>query len=126
MHSIFGNALEMQKKSLDYLWKKQEVTMNNIANAETPGYKSQYVTFENEFREKLERAAGAGNSQNLRKAVEESRWQVHTNSRKETRLDGNGVDMDAQNIELARTALQYQTVLQSLNSDISRIRSVLK
>ena len=47
MNTIFGNSLDMQQRTLSYLWAKQEVINNNIANAETPGYKTQYISFEN-------------------------------------------------------------------------------
>ena len=43
---IFGNTIAMSQKSLDFLWKQQEVLALNIANVETPGYKKKMVSFE--------------------------------------------------------------------------------
>lgn len=43
---MFGNTISMMEKSMDYLWKKQEVTANNIANVDTPGYRRKRVNFE--------------------------------------------------------------------------------
>ena len=40
---MFGNTISMMEKSMDYLWKKQEVTANNIANVDTPGYRRKRV-----------------------------------------------------------------------------------
>ena len=37
MNRIFGNSMMLSQKSLDYLWKKESVTLTNIANSETPG-----------------------------------------------------------------------------------------
>ena len=35
---------------------RQNLTMNNIANVDTPGFKSQYMTFENELAQKIRSA----------------------------------------------------------------------
>ena len=43
MNGIYGNSLSLMTKALDGLWKRQEVISNNLANVDTPGYKSQYV-----------------------------------------------------------------------------------
>ena len=36
---MFGNTISMAHKSLDFLWKQQEIINLNIANVNTPGYK---------------------------------------------------------------------------------------
>ena len=41
-------------------------------------------------------------------------------------MDGNNVVADTEQAELARTALQYQYVVQSLNNDITRLSTVIK
>jgi len=125
MNSIFGNNIFMAEKTLDYLWSKQQVTMNNIANVDTSGYKAQYVTFEDEFRKQL-MSAKKGTSADINNIIGNSRYYVHDTKDKSTRLDGNNVSMDVENVELARTTLQYQYELNALNSEISRIRTVIK
>lgn len=125
MNEIFGNSILMSEKSLDFLWKKQQVTMNNIANSETPDYKAQYVSFEETFQNNLKNASLSGNSQTVRDAIQDSNYTVHT-SLESARLDGNSVNTDTESVELTRTALQYQYVLNSLNSDISRLRLVIR
>lgn len=46
MSGIYGNGVSLTEKMLDYLWTRETVTLNNIANVDTPGFKSQYITFE--------------------------------------------------------------------------------
>ena len=46
MSGLYGNGIMMTERVLDYLWGRQIVTLNNIANVDTPGFKAQYVTFE--------------------------------------------------------------------------------
>ena len=37
MNGIYGNGIQMTEKVLDLLWGRQNVTLNNIANVDTPG-----------------------------------------------------------------------------------------
>jgi flagellar basal-body rod protein FlgB len=126
MNFLLGNTVSMSEKSLDFLWQKQQVTMNNIANVDTPGYKSQYVTFEEEFKKQLKAASQSGDSSQMREAISNARTMVHTTDSESARLDENNVDMDVENVELARTSLQYQYLLDAVNNDIMRYRTVIK
>ncbi len=126
MSNIFGNSIQMMGKSLDYLWLKQGVTSNNIANGETPGYKAQYVTFEETFRQQLETAMVSNNENTINNAIMNVSPTVHESTAEGTRLDGNNVNTEVEMIELTRVALQYQTELNSINSDITRIRTAIK
>lgn len=127
MYSIFGNTMDMTKKSLDYLWEKQTVSLNNIANNDTPGFKAKYVTFEDSLKKNL-LAAGKKEGSNplvMSNGIRGSRISVHDTT-DEARMDGNNVQMEAENTELVRSYLQYQYQIQSLNSDISRLRIAIK
>ena len=55
MNGIYGNGIQMTEKVLDLLWGRQNVTLNNIANVDTPGFKSQYITFEEELERKVKK-----------------------------------------------------------------------
>ncbi len=125
MNGIFGNNISMAEKTLDYLWSKQSVTLNNIANGETPGYKARYVTFEDEFRKHL-MASREGTSKDIGRIIGNSRHFTHETKDESARMDGNNVNMDVENVELARTTLQYQYQLNALNSEVSRLRTVIK
>lgn len=124
--NLFGNTIAMSAKSLDFLWGKQQATLHNLANVDTPGYKSQYVTFEEEFKSRLQAASKLKQGSSVESAIRGSSYQIHTDESESARLDGNNVHTDVQNVELARTSLQYQYTLQSVNSDISRLRAVIK
>lgn len=122
---IVGNTIPMAQKSLDYLWKKQEITADNIANIDTPGYRKKYISFEETFRKKLAGAHATHEPGAVRRAIDSAQYEIF--ERNDTaRIDGNNVNMDKETTTLARTTLHYQYLLQSVNSDISRYRSVIK
>ena len=121
----FGNTIQMSQKALDYLWKKQEITMDNIANISTPGYKAKEISFQHTFRNKLKAATQTGDANDVRAAIRDSDYTVYERS-DSARVDGNGVNVDVEYTELSRTALHYQYLLQSVNSDITRLRTAIK
>ncbi|MCP1109113.1 flagellar basal body rod protein FlgB [Ohessyouella blattaphilus] len=124
-NNLWGNSINMMSKSLDYLWAKQKVTSDNIANAETPGYKSKYITFEESYQNKLKATAKkSGREASL--AIGSARYQVKENNGESAKLDGNNVNTEVQMIELTRTALQYQYGIESVNKDIARLSTVIK
>lgn len=121
----FGNTIQMSQKALDYLWKKQEITMDNIANISTPGYKAKEISFQDTLRNKLKAATQTGDANDVRAAIRDSDYTVYERS-DSARVDGNGVNVDVEYTELSRTALHYQYLLQSVNSDITRLRTAIK
>ena len=63
---------------------------------------------------------------NVARGIENMRPSVHTTLNESTRLDENNVDMDQEQVELARTAYEYQFMISSVSSDLSRLRSAAK
>ncbi len=125
MRSITSNDLRMLEKSLEFLWTKQAAHLDNISNAETPGYKVKTVTFEEKFQQRLELATHHGSRRgDIRKAIEESDWDVWEDE-ESTRMDDNGVNVTEQSLEAVRTAYQMQYVMQSVNSRLSTLNMAI-
>ena len=124
--NMFGNTMPMSAKSLDFLWTKQKVISNNIANVDTPGFKSKYVTFEDAFRSRLEAASHSGEKEAMPRAINNAGWVVHNTNDETARADGNNVQLDVEMMEMTRTALQYQYLLNSFNGDVQRYTTAIK
>ena len=125
MNLMFGNSISMTSKSLDFLWAKQLTIAHNLSNVDTPGYKSKYVTFEDEYQKRLKLARATGNASRTRSIIENSFYTVNE-TESSARLDDNNVNADAEEVEMARDQLQYQYVLNAMNSDFSRLRGVIR
>ena len=123
--NLFGNNIALASKSMEYLWGKQQITLQNLANVDTPGYKSKYVTFEDVFRTRLEQAAMSRDDEKIAEAIEDSRLVVHDTGDESARLDENNVDADVESVELTRATLQYMYTAQAITSDIARLRTVI-
>ena len=125
MNYMFGNSISMSQKSLEFLWAKQVVISQNLTNVDTPGYKAKYVTFEDVYQNRLKLARAAKTPAQTRSIIENSYYSINEKD-SSARLDENNVNADAEEVEMARAQLQYQYVLNAVNSDFSGLRSVIK
>lgn len=123
--NLFGNNIDLATKSMDYLWGKQQITLQNLANVDTPGYKSKYVTFEKEFRTRLQQASLTRDDEKIADVISDSHFTVHDTGEESARLDENNVDADVESVELSRATLQYMYTAQMITSDIARLRTVI-
>ncbi|MCI8402950.1 MAG: flagellar basal body rod protein FlgB [Lachnospiraceae bacterium] len=127
MAGLYGNGIELTERMLDFLWGRQNLTLNNIANVDTPGYKTRYMTFEAELQERLQNASqGRRPKVEVSQAIGQTHAAVHVTRSESTRLDGNNVDMDQEQVELVRTAYEYQYMLNSINSEFKRLQSAAR
>lgn len=112
----------------DVSWQRQTLITNNIANDDTPGYKRQDIEFESVLRSALvnthertlDRAVGALSDDDL-EGIEYTDYENYS-----YRLDGNNVDMDTENVELASEQLRYSALTTSLTNQFSRFKSVIQ
>ena len=127
MDFLRSNSMLMLEKSMGFLWAKQAAISDNIANAETPNYKTKVVTFEESLRTRLKQAAGqeTGARGAVRRILEQSEFAV-TEPQESTRMDDNGVDTTEQMIELVRNAYQQQYVYQAINKSYSILRMAVR
>ena len=115
-------------KAADASWLRNEAISNNIANADTPGYKRQDVAFESE----LKRAIGYNRYESTDSKVSKVKTS-RLNPRPYTdsagfsyRLDGNNLDIENENVMLVENQLKYQGLLTSINNEFSNLQSVMK
>ncbi|MCR5403118.1 MAG: flagellar basal body rod protein FlgB [Butyrivibrio sp.] len=115
-------------RAADASWVRNEVIANNIANADTPGYKRQDVNFEDE----LERALGNSKYKSMDskvaglRGVELEGRIVNDYSGFSYRTDHNNVDIDTENVTLAANQIKYQGLMAGLKSEFANIAAVTK
>lgn len=116
----------MMQKSLDFLWSKQSCILDNIANVETPGYKTKYATFEESLANAI-RSSVKGNASysSVEKAIEDTSVQIHE-AAESTRMDENGVNITEQMTELTRNGYQQQYVMNAISSDFSVLMTAIR
>lgn len=126
INSNIYDYVNVLDKAADASWMRQEAISNNIANVNTPGYKRQDVAFEDSLQEAISNSRYRSTDEkvaNLSKA--DLRIRSYTDSSGFSyRLDGNNVDIDAENAALARNQLKYNALVDSINHEFSMIKAV--
>ena len=116
--------LNLLNKTLDGLWLRQQTTMENIANYSTPGYKSKIVDFESLLSANLKNIYGK-TSFGINEQIRSSKVIIEESDDLSMRLDGNNVDLEKENLQLAKTQLQYMYTITEINSYFSKLQSVI-
>ena len=123
------NYINVLDKAADASWLRETAITNNLANIDTPGYKRQDV----DFQSVLERELGMSKYTSLDKKVSGlngnlSNLNVSTytdSSNYSYRLDGNNVDVDTENVELASEQIRYEVLTSSINSQFSCMKAAM-
>lgn len=125
MDYLTSNSMLLLQRSMEYLWSKQTCILDNIANAETPGYKTKYATFEESLQQAIQAAAkGGGSTLSVRNAIEQTPVVIQQ-AEESTRMDDNGVNITEQMVELVREGYQMQYVMDAISSDFSLLRAAI-
>ena len=98
------------ERYMDLVSMRQKLVASNIANADTPGYKTQDVDFQSEFRSLLNGGTG----------------HVTTVAGLTTRNDGNNVDLDREARLLAENALRFNVASNLMRSQIRLVKEAIQ
>ena len=115
-------------RAADASWTRETVIGNNIANVDTPGYKRQDVAFEDVLKRELK----SSQYDTLQKAVDnvslnKLEGRTYTDYASYSyRLDGNNVDIDTENVELASEQLRYQTLTSAVSNEFTRMNTAMQ
>ena len=102
--------------ALSVLEQNHELLSQNIANVNTPGFKTREVKF-HEFLEQVE--SGKADREKLEKLAVELKKGL------QIRKDGNNVDLDSQVGELKKNSLLFQTYSHLLSSKMATARRAM-
>ncbi len=114
-------------KAADASWTRESLITNNIANVDTPNYKRRDLDFESVLNEQLGSCKHESLDAKMRTVdLSQLNPMVYTDhSSLSYRLDGNNVDIDTEEAELASEQIKYQALTTSISKEFSRMKSVI-
>lgn len=129
MNLLNNDRMNLMENSLNAAVMRQNTTANNIANADTPGYKAQKTVFQQYLNEAqgstlqahrtderhLTFGSQSGNSQP----------EVVTQDNTMYNHNGNNVDIDHEMSEMAKNQIYYNSLIERLNGQFNSIRTAL-
>lgn len=128
----FETALGIHEQALLLRNQRSEVIANNIANADTPGYKARDLDFNGILKTHMEQKSQSLSMQATgSKHIAQGMGDM-ANDRLLYRvplqpsLDGNTVDEQVENAAFARNAIDHQASFQFLNGKLTGIMKALR
>jgi len=126
----FESALGVHEKALYLRDKRTELIANNIANADTPGFKARDFNFESVLRAQTSDNSKAdlfrSNAGHMAPATPASEVTLSYRVPTQPSLDGNTVDEQAENAAFARNAIEHQASFQILNGKFTGLIKALR
>lgn len=115
------NSLDFKamEAGLNALNKKQQVITHNLANIDTPGYKTQELSFEDMLNSEMRSTSKDGTVDYAFKTTITHTEDTYFNT------DGNNVDADKESLELYSAYMQSSAIIQKMNSTISNFQYVM-
>lgn len=130
----FSNALGIHEHALELRTKRAEVLANNIANADTPGFKARDIDFHSLLKQQTQGMA-AGDSLKLSttngKHLPVNNDPFASDSLlyrmpSQPSIDGNTVDSQTEKAEFMKNTLDYQSSFQFLSSRFKSLSNAIK
>ena len=125
------DKIDLYKKALDWAWKRNEIISNNIANADTPGYKVKDLNFEAFLQKSLNQEESLELVTTNERHIKESSSNTDNSieildSSFQMRLDQNTVDIEQEMGKLLQNSLYFDGVSLQLSREINKWKTVIK
>lgn len=118
---LFSNTIQSLQNGLNYSTARNRAISNNVANVDTPGYKSQRVSFKSHFEKATALQSNKSDERHLSfQGPQKSSFQIPKGS--SYHHNGNGVDIDFEMSEMAKNQIYYNTSVDLLNNKFRGIK----
>ena len=123
---IFDTAFGIHEKALNLRAQRMEVISQNIANADTPGFKARDIDFKNVLND-VKRAGTmhTTHAKHIGQAANAGINMLYTVPFS-TALDGNTVDISVEHAKYGKAAAEYQATLRFIEGNIAGVRKALR
>ena len=109
---LFPSQLGNLERGLDRAAQRQGLLMNNLANANVPGFKRKDLDFNVALRDEMGRTSGFEGG-----VVE---------SEASNRVDGSSIDPEQETLGIAETELRYSTLTDLTSGFFSGLKNVIR
>ena len=129
MNSLFDNTIKALKASIQMRQVRKNVIDANIANAETPGYRSRKMDFEGALQRALKSEklgqmhTSHGDHFSIGQgALSRLRADIYDNPEINYSNDGNTVDLEKEMALMNENAIMYNTTIRLINKKLAALK----
>ena len=126
--NLFGGTISSLENGLSYATLKNKAISQNIANVDTPNYKTKEVSFKDVFSDAKKATISAYRTdvRHYDFKIEIGNNGIYSNENFRTRPNGNAVNMDAEQAKLAENTIYYNALVDRIGSKFSTLNNVVK
>lgn len=128
INSGIYNNINVLDKAADASWTRNQVIANNLANVDTPNYKRKDVAFQAYLQVEMEGADTTTLQERISDIDLDALNATSYTDMAELsyREDGNNVDVDTENVELASNQLMYEALMNSISNEFDMIKAAMQ
>ena len=125
---LFGGTISSLEKGLSYATMKNKAIAQNIANIDTPNYKTKEVSFKDVLNDAKQASIPAyrTDARHYDFQINIGGGGVYSNENFRSRANGNAVNMDAEQAKLAENTIYYNALIDRISSKFSTLNNVVK
>lgn len=127
--SLFGTTFTTLEQALAYSSAKNRTIASNIANVDTPRYKSKDVTFKQTLNQAMKQPLYAKRTHEQHVPFDKNihqPYQIVTKNHTSYNHNGNNVDIDKEMAALAQNQIFYQGLVDRMNGKFNSIQTVIR
>ena len=127
--NLFSGTIQNLERSLDYSAAKNRVISSNIANVDTPNYKSKDIVFKDVLNQTVTSSVTAKRTDprhipfNYHSG---SNYQVVSKNNTAYNHNRNNVDIDKEMTELATNQIYYNSLIDRINGKFGSLQTVIR
>ena len=117
------NNIDFFQKALDGTWERDKAIKKNIANVNTPNYKREVVSFEDQLKGKIndrKLRMTTTNEKHIKNVSEDFNPIKTTDNSGAYRIDGNNVDIDVESGNMAKNNIMYDALAMQIITEGSK------
>lgn len=125
---LFGQTIHTLERALDYSALRNEAISNNIANVDTPNYKSKDVVFKDMLHNAMKNSLQAKRTHEKHFPFTNANDAFQVITRHDTAYshNGNNVDIDKEMSNSAKNQIYYRSMVDRLNGKFNTLQNVIR
>lgn len=122
MSGLFNTtAFRIVEQGISVMAESNRIIAQNIANSDTPGYKTKYIYFEGILRNKINARATERFQKELHLGTA-----MYIDDKTKGQPDGNNVCNDTQQALFAKNQIRYNALINQLNAEFELLRTAMR
>lgn len=123
---MFNENFQILKTGMDVAMLRQNIHAQNIANAETMGYRRKYVVFEELLKEASRLQLARTHERHMPSVRALPQPRIEIDKQAFYRNDMNGVDIDYEVTQMVANGLRYEILARLMSKNIEYYNTVLR